>query len=144
MYISMGHIFSILIIRKVWNYVNQFAEFNRFTNSPVANYKGELYSACLLICILSIRCGELLHQVKRRQRLRSRRNRLELLNLRILEEQAISLVGTDIYEKLIKGYTDEAVGKYLAINFLLSLLRDCRFDLPLIIIILMHFIREFL
>lgn len=60
-----------------------------------------------------------------------------------LEEQAISLVGTDIYEKLIKGYTMKQ-WEDLAINFLLSLLRDCRFDLLLIIIILMHFIRGFL
>ena len=44
MYINMVHIYSIQITKKVWNYITQFAEFNRFTNSPVANYKGELYS----------------------------------------------------------------------------------------------------
>ncbi len=44
MYINMVHIYSIQITKKVWNYITQFAEFNRFTNSPVANYKGEIYS----------------------------------------------------------------------------------------------------
>lgn len=53
---SMGHIFSYND-KNVWDYITKFAEFNRFTNSPIANYKGELYSLPL-ICILLIKCGE--------------------------------------------------------------------------------------
>ena len=68
--------------KKVWNFVNRFAEFNRFTNSPVANYKGELFSLPFNMYTFNKMWG-VVTQVKRRQRLRSRRNRLELLNLRI-------------------------------------------------------------
>ena len=101
--------------KKVWNYITQFAEFNRFTNSPVANYKGELYSLPFNMYTFNKMWGVVTPEeakAKIEEQTKEPEN---------LEEQAISLVGRDIYEKLIKGYTEKQWG------------RDCR-ELPAFII----------
>ncbi len=104
----------------VWNFVNQFAEFNRYTNSPIANYKGEIYSLPFSMytfnkmwgCVFPKEAKEIIERQKREA---------GIINPQNLEEQAISLVGRDIYEKLIKGYTEKQWG------------RDCK-SLPVSII----------
>ena len=93
----------------VWDYVNKFAQFNRFTNSPVANYKGELYSLPFNMytfnrmwgCITPDEAAEKISE-QRKEIKGEPKN---------LEEQAISLVGRDLYEKLIKGYTEKQWGR---------------------------------
>ena len=103
----------------VWEYVQQFAVFNRFTNSPVANYKGELYSLPFNMYTFNKMWGVVTPE-EAAAKIEEQRKEItgEPKNL---EEQAISLVGRDIYEKLIKGYTEKQWG------------RDCR-DLPAFII----------
>ena len=96
--------------RKVWSYINRFAEFNRYTNSPVANYKGELYSLPFNMYTFNKTWGvvtpdEAAAEIERQ------RKAAGIAEPRNLEEQAISLVGTDIYEKLIKGYTQKQWGR---------------------------------
>ena len=105
--------------KKAWDYVNRFATFNRFTNSPVANYKGELYSLPFNMYTFNKMWGVVTPE-EAFDRIAEQRKEItgEPQNL---EEQAISLVGRDIYEKLIKGYTEKQWG------------RDCR-DLPAFII----------
>ncbi len=105
--------------KKVWNYIQQFASFNRFTNSPVANYKGKLYSLPFNMYTFNQMWGVVTPQEaeakiadQRKEITREPKN---------LEEQAISLVGRDMYEKLVKGYTEKQWG------------RDCR-ELPAFII----------
>ena len=104
---------------KVWNYITRFAEFNRFTNSPVANYKGELYSLPFNMYTFNKMWGVVTPE-EAAAKIEEQRREIthEPQNL---EEQAISLVGRDIYEKLIKGYTEKQWG------------RDCK-DLPAFII----------
>ena len=103
----------------VWNYLNRFAAFNRFTNSPIANYRGELYSLPFNMYTFNRMWGVVTPEeaaakiTDQRQEIKS--------EPRNLEEQAISLVGRDIYEKLVRGYTEKQWG------------RDCR-DLPAFII----------
>ena len=105
--------------RAVWEYVNRFAEFNRFTNSPVANYKGELYSMPFNMYTFHKMWGVV---TPREAEAKIREQRGEITaEPRNLEEQAISLVGRDIFEKLVKGYTEKQWG------------RDCK-DLPAFII----------
>lgn len=105
--------------KTVWDYVNRFSVFNRFTNSPVANYKGELYSLPFNMYTFNKMWGVVtpeeaaLKIAEQRKEITGEPNNLE--------EQAISLVGRDIYEKLIKGYTEKQWG------------RDCK-DLPSFII----------
>ncbi len=105
--------------KEVWDYIGNFATFNRFTNSPVANYKGELYSLPFNMYTFNkmwnVTTPKEAQDIIRKQRKEITR---EPQNL---EEQAISLVGRDIYEKLIKGYTEKQWG------------RDCR-ELPPFII----------
>lgn len=105
--------------KKVWEYVNQYAIFNRFTNSPVANYKGELYSLPFNMYTFNKMWGVVTPE-EAVAKIEEQRKEIkgEPANL---EEQAISLVGRDIYEKLIKGYTEKQWG------------RDCK-DLPSFII----------
>ena len=103
----------------VWRYVNRFAEFNRFTNSPVANYKGELYSLPFNMYTFNRMWGVVTPEAAQAKIDEQRR---EITGEpRNLEEQAISLVGRDIFEKLVKGYTEKQWG------------RDCK-DLPAFII----------
>ncbi|MCD7791340.1 MAG: UDP-galactopyranose mutase [Bacteroides thetaiotaomicron] len=106
--------------KTVWNYVNQFAEFNRFTNSPVANYKGELYSLPFNMYTFNKMWGVVTPE-EAAAKIEEQRKEAGIVEPKNLEEQAISLVGTDIYEKLVKGYTEKQWG------------RDCK-DLPAFII----------
>lgn len=96
--------------KKVWDYINQFAEFNRFTNSPVANYKGELYSLPFNMYTFNKMWGIVTPQ-EAAAKIEEQRVEAGITEPKNLEEQAISLVGTDIYEKLIKGYTQKQWGR---------------------------------
>lgn len=104
----------------VWEYVTQFAEFNRFTNSPVANYHGELYSLPFNMHTFHKMWGVITPEEAACEIARQRQE-AGITEPKNLEEQAISLVGKDIYEKLIKGYTQKQWG------------RSCK-DLPAFII----------
>ena len=94
---------------KVWNYITQFATFNRFTNSPVANYKGELYSMPFNMYTFNKMWGVVTPE-EAAAKIEEQKKEItgEPQNL---EEQAISLVGRDIYEKLVKGYTEKQWGR---------------------------------
>lgn len=94
----------------VWDYVNQFAVFNRFTNSPVANFHGELYSLPFNMYTFNKMWGVVTPK-EAQKKIKEQRKAAGIMNPRNLEEQAISLVGTDIYEKLIKGYTEKQWGR---------------------------------
>ena len=96
--------------RGVWEYVNQFAEFNRYTNSPVANYHGELYSLPFNMYTFNRMWGVITPQ-QAQEKIEQQRLEAGISEPRNLEEQAISLVGTDIYEKLVKGYTEKQWGR---------------------------------
>ena len=85
--------------KEVWNYVNQFAEFNRFTNSPVANYHGELYSLPFNMYTFNKMWGVVTPQ-EAAAKIEEQRKAAGITEPKNLEEQAISLVGTDIYENL--------------------------------------------
>lgn len=105
--------------QKVWNYITQFADFNCFINSPVANYKGELYSLPFNMYTFNKMWG-IVTPEEASAKIDEQRKEIQGVP-KNLEEQAISLVGRDIYEKLIKGYTEKQWG------------RDCK-DLPSFII----------
>ena len=94
----------------VWDYVNQFAEFNRFTNSPVANFRGELYSLPFNMYTFNKMWGVVTPE-EAAAKIEAQRRAAGITEPKNLEEQAISLVGTDIYEKLIKGYTEKQWGR---------------------------------
>ncbi len=96
--------------KKVWEYVNQFAVFNRFTNSPVANYKGELYSLPFNMYTFNKMWGVTTPE-EAAAKIEEQRKEAGITEPENLEEQAISLVGRDIYEKLIKGYTEKQWGR---------------------------------
>lgn len=96
--------------RQVWDFVCQFAVFNRFTNSPVANYKGELYSLPFNMYTFNKMWG-ITTPDEAREIIERQRREAGIINPANLEEQAISLVGRDIYEKLIKGYTMKQWGR---------------------------------
>ena len=96
--------------RRVWNYVNRFAEFNRFTNSPVANYHGELYSLPFNMYTFNKMWGVVTPE-EAAAKIEEQRRAAGITEPKNLEEQAISLVGTDIYEKLVKGYTEKQWGR---------------------------------
>ncbi|MEE3405110.1 MAG: UDP-galactopyranose mutase [Acutalibacteraceae bacterium] len=96
--------------REVWEYVNRFAVFNRFTNSPVANYHGELYSLPFNMYTFNRMWGVVTPQ-EAADRIEEQRKAAGITEPRNLEEQAISLIGTDIYEKLVKGYTEKQWGR---------------------------------
>ena len=96
--------------KKVWEYITQFAEFNRFTNSPVANYKGELYSLPFNMYTFNKMWGVVTPQ-EAAEKIEEQRKAAGITEPKNLEEQAISLVGTDIYEKLVKGYTEKQWGR---------------------------------
>ena len=96
--------------RVVWEYVQRFASFNRFTNSPVANYMGELYSLPFNMYTFNRMWGVVTPE-EAAAKIAEQRAAAGIMEPRNLEEQAISLVGTDIYEKLIKGYTQKQWGR---------------------------------
>ena len=106
--------------KKVWNYITQFAEFYRFTNSPVANYHGELYSLPFNMYTFNKMWGVVTPE-EAAAKIEEQKKEAGITEPKNLEEQAISLVGRDIFEKLIKGYTEKQWG------------RDCK-DLPAFII----------
>ncbi|MCD8301149.1 MAG: UDP-galactopyranose mutase [Clostridiales bacterium] len=106
--------------KRVWEYVTALAEFNRFTNSPVANYRGELYSLPFNMYTFNKMWGVVTPK-EAADKIEGQKKAAGITEPRNLEEQAISLVGTDIYEKLVKGYTEKQWG------------RDCR-ELPTFII----------
>ncbi len=94
----------------VWDYVQQFAAFNRYTNSPIANYHGELYSLPFNMYTFNRMWG-VVTPGEAAAKIRQQRNAAGITSPKNLEEQAISLVGTDIYEKLIKEYTQKQWGR---------------------------------
>ena len=106
--------------KKIWDYINRFAEFNQYINSPVAIYKDELYNLPFNMNTFSKMWGIKTPQ-EAKQRIDAQIKDLNITNPSNLEEQALSLVGTDVYEKLVKGYTEKQWG------------RDCK-DLPAFII----------
>ena len=95
--------------REVWDFVNQFTEFNRYTNSPVANYKGQIYNMPFNMNTFS-RMWNISTPEEAREIIERQRSVIQG-EPKNLEEQAISLVGTDIYEKLVKGYTEKQWGR---------------------------------
>ena len=103
----------------MWEYVNEYATFNRFTNSPVANYKGDLFGLPFNMYTFNKMWGVVTPE-EAMDKIEEQRKEIKGKPTN-LEEQAISLVGRDIYEKLIKGYTEKQWG------------RDCK-DLPSFII----------
>lgn len=104
---------------KVWNYINQYARFNRYTNSPVANYQGEIYSLPFNMYTFNKMWG-VTTPAEAAEKIAQQRGEIQG-EPKNLEEQAISLVGRDIFEKLVKGYTEKQWG------------RSCK-DLPAFII----------
>ena len=106
--------------REVWEYVQQFAEFNRYTNSPVANYKGEIYNLPFNMNTFNKLWG-VVTPAEAKAKIEEQAAAYRTEHPANLEEQALNLVGKDIYEKLIKGYTEKQWG------------RDCK-DLPSFII----------
>lgn len=95
--------------KEVWKYITQFAEFNRFTNSPIANYKGELYSMPFNMYTFNKMWGVVTPE---EAEAKINEQRKEIIGEpKNLEEQAISLVGRDIYEKLVQGYTEKQWGR---------------------------------
>ncbi len=105
--------------RKIWNYVNELVEFNRYTNSPVANFHGEMYNMPFNMNTFSKMWN--VSTPEEAKRIIDEQKAVITGEPQNLEEQAISLVGTDIYQKLVKGYTEKQWG------------RDCK-DLPAFII----------
>ncbi len=106
---------------RVWNYVNKFAEFNNFVNTPKANYKGEIYSLPFNMNTFSELWKDVKTAEDAKKHIEEEKSKFKVDNPSNLEEQAISLVGSTIYEKLIRGYTAKQWG------------RDCK-DLPAFII----------
>lgn len=96
--------------KRVWDYVGKFAEFNRFTNAPVANYHGELYSLPFNMYTFNRMWGVTTPQ-EAEAKIAEQKRAAGITEPHNLEEQAISLVGTDIYEKLVKGYTEKQWGR---------------------------------
>ncbi|MGJ5607111.1 UDP-galactopyranose mutase [Latilactobacillus sakei] len=96
--------------KEIWEYINQFAEFNRYTNSPVANYKGEIYNLPFNMNTFSKLWGVVTPD-EAAAKIAEQRQVLGDKEPENLEEQAISLIGTDIYQKLIKGYTEKQWGQ---------------------------------
>ena len=106
--------------KEVWDYINKFADFNRFTNSPVANFNGKLYNLPFNMNTFYQMWG-VKTPAEAKAKIEAQKADANIENPQNLEEQAISLVGKDIYEKLVKGYTEKQWG------------RDCK-DLPSFII----------
>ena len=96
--------------KEIWDYINQFAEFNRYTNSPVANYKGELYNLPFNMNTF-YQMWKVKTPDEARAKIEEQKKESGITDPKNLEEQAISLIGRDIYEKLVKGYTQKQWGK---------------------------------
>lgn len=96
--------------KEVWEYLQDYAEFNRFTNSPVANYKGELYSLPFNMYTFNKMWG-VVTPAQAQAKIEEQKKQAGITEPKNLEEQAISLVGKDIFEKLVKGYTEKQWGR---------------------------------
>lgn len=96
--------------KEIWDYVNRFATFNRYTNSPVARYKDEIYNLPFNMNTFNKLWGVIAPQ-EAKEKIEEQVKEAGIVNPSNLEEQAISLVGKDIYEKLVKGYTEKQWGK---------------------------------
>lgn len=107
--------------KQIWDYVNSFAEFNNYINSPIANYKGELYNLPFNMNTFTKLWGDVRTPDDAKNKIKEQTKELENIEPSNLEEQAIRLVGKDIYKKLVKGYTEKQWG------------RDCK-ELPSFII----------
>ena len=107
--------------KKIWDYVNNLVEFNNFILSPIANYKGELYNLPFNMNTFTKLWNDVITPADAYNKIQEQKKELNNIECNSLEEQAISLVGRDIYEKLIKGYTEKQWG------------RNCK-DLPSFII----------
>ncbi len=107
--------------KEVWDFVNKFSSFNRFTNAPMARFKNEIYNLPFNMNTFSKIWGDVFTPDEARLRIAHERAEMSLVDPKNLEEQAISLVGRTIYEKLVKGYTEKQWG------------RSCK-DLPAFII----------
>ena len=97
--------------KKIWDYVNNFCEFNNYVNSPIANYKGELYNMPFNMNTFTKLWNDVVTPSDAMKRIEEQRSEVSGIEPSNLEEQAISLVGRDIYEKLVKGYTEKQWGK---------------------------------
>lgn len=106
--------------KQIWDYVNQFAEFNQYINSPIARYKDELYNLPFNMNTFSKMWG-IVTPKEAKEKIAQQIAQLSIKEPQNLEEQALSLVGPDVYEKLVKGYTEKQWG------------RDCK-ELPAFII----------
>ena len=95
--------------KRIWQYMQQFAEFNRYTNSPVANYKGEIYNLPFNMNTFNKLWGVVTPN-EAKDKIQKQVEAYRTSNPKNLEEQALNLVGKDIYEKLIKGYTEKQWG----------------------------------
>ncbi|KWX80529.1 UDP-galactopyranose mutase [Paenibacillus riograndensis] len=95
---------------RIWNYLNQFVEFNGYTNSPIANYRGEIYNLPFNMNTFNKLWGVITPQ-EAKEKIELQKKEAGIKEPRNLEEQAISLVGVDIYQKLIKGYTEKQWGR---------------------------------
>ena len=100
--------------RRVWDFVNSFAEFNRYTNCPVANYRGRLYNLPFNMNTFSKIWDDVVTPAQAQNRIAAQAAEMSGKKPRNLEEQAISLVGRDIYEILVKGYTEKQWGRSCA------------------------------
>lgn len=125
---------------EIWEYIKQFAAFNHFVNSPIAKYKDELYNLPFNMNTFSKMWN--ISTPKEALEIIQEQGKSVTLPTRNLEEYAISLVGTDIYEKLIKGYTEKQWEEVVK-SYLLLLCVEFRCGLFTIITILMTGIREF-
>jgi len=96
--------------KEVWDYVNQFCTFNNYINSPIANYKGEIYNLPFNMNTFNKLWGVVTPQ-EAKEKIENQVKESNITEPKNLEEQAISLVGKDIYEKLIKGYTEKQWGR---------------------------------
>ena len=96
--------------KKVWDYVNQFAEFNNYINSPIANYQGHLYNLPFNMNTFYALWGTKTPQ-EVKDKIAEQTTHMQDVEPKNLEEQAIKLIGTDVYEKLIKGYTEKQWGR---------------------------------
>lgn len=96
--------------KEVWKYMNQFCEFNNYVNSPIANYKGEIYNLPFNMNTFNKLWGVVTPE-EAKVKIEEQKKEFKIIEPKNLEEQAISLIGKDIYEKLIKGYTEKQWGR---------------------------------
>lgn len=136
-----AHIFHTKM-KDIWDYINQFANFNNYINSPIANYNGEIYNLPFNMNTFNKLWGVVTPK-DAKAKIEDQKKSFNISgNPQNLEEQAISLIGPDVYEKLVKGYTEKQWGNRLKICQP-SLFEDYQLDLHMIIIISMTHIRGF-